>query len=318
MNDIYTRGKMLFFDFMNRLDSNWDILFSGIVSAIIGMVLFKALTRYFFKKAKINTFKFENLLVPFIAIFMISAVLLLLKSWNGEDITDGQVLTAIVSFISPFIAFTGAYTIFNLGKEKEKFDIEEKKDNSYKNLYYTLKNTVESTLTQMEKTVNEYCNMIDDPLFKDSDIFSKDKEIHSNLISIYENKIVNLTVYQKLRIEDFKHKVNEIITNTNTNYRILVNDPEWHRNLENTCGLNEEMISKWLNMLSLNKINNDLEFLNCREFMITLINEIAGNKKLKEKYNLKFINVNLYGIDEYGRKQLENKDISVSEKSPSN
>ena len=117
--------------FVQQLYNNLSIFCLGIVVTIIGIAIVKiviAIRHNKIKKIQDKTIGFEDVIVPFIIIFLVFAATILVKSWNGKDITDGQVLTAIVSFISPFIAFIGAYTLAEVNYSRSEKQREKKKN----------------------------------------------------------------------------------------------------------------------------------------------------------------------------------------------
>lgn len=128
--ELFNKFEYMLIRTINNLDifcfSILFIIFLGYVVYFIVKILNKLIL-----KSEIKEIKLDILLVPFISIFMICAAALILKSWgSGKDavITDSNVLSAIVSFISPFIAFTGAYTLSEINHNKsEKLRIENEK-----------------------------------------------------------------------------------------------------------------------------------------------------------------------------------------------
>ena len=121
--------------FVQQLYNNLSIFCLGIVVTIIGIAIVKiviAIRHNKIKKIQDKTIGFEDVIVPFIIIFLVFAATILVKSWNGKDITDGQVLTAIVSFVSPFIAFIGAYTLAEVNYSRSEKQREKKEESSFK------------------------------------------------------------------------------------------------------------------------------------------------------------------------------------------
>lgn len=282
--------------FMQRVFSNLEVFCFGIIIAIIGIALFKIITKV--KQKRFD--KIEHVLVPFVIAFMVFIAFLLLKSWGGKNaiITDAHVLSASISFVSPFIAFTGAYTIFNLGKEKEEEERKRKEEKAYVSLYQTLRSSVENTLTEMNKIGDEYHNMINNPLFKDTTFFTGD--VKQDLILIYENnfniQVEGLTYKQKEYIVKLKKRMPQIFNNKN--YKLCIDDPEWNESLRFTGGIDKSMITMWLNMLNLNSFDNVALFINCRDNMVTIVNDIARSN-VGKKYRLHEIRVKLHYISEY-------------------
>lgn len=121
--------------FVQQLYSNLSVFCLGIVVTIIVIATVKiviSIRHNKIKKIQDKTIGFEDIIVPFIIIFLVFAATILVKSWNGKDITDGQVLTTIVSFVSPFIAFIGAYTLAEVNYSRSEKQREKKEESSLK------------------------------------------------------------------------------------------------------------------------------------------------------------------------------------------
>lgn len=114
-----------------RILNNLDIFISGIFFIIaFGYILYlltgmvhKAITKTDKREAKLDI-----LLLPFIIFCMILAISIGISGWKKGNITEANLLMATVSFISPFIAFTGAYAIFEFGQNKSDRENKEKEN----------------------------------------------------------------------------------------------------------------------------------------------------------------------------------------------
>lgn len=271
--------KEKFIDFMSRLDSNWDIFFVGTVATIIGVVLFNITTRYIKNKrenAEGKIMKLEDLLLLFICIFMIFAGVLLLKSWNGTDITDGQVLTATVSFISPFIAFTGAYTIFNLGKNSDKLKEKEYAEDMLSNLLYVTLKETNGVVGKIYKSYKIQCIGEEKELNIKNDKYEESRAFTSGLLSLYDNE-------NKSRLDALRKIIKEEKLNK------LVYDSDWTKYLKHIEKNKRASIIKWLNLLKSDEINESL-FLTSRELMITTIQLNPLNKYISDIDKVKNLN----------------------------
>ena len=74
--------------FVQQLYNNLSIFCLGIVVTIIGIAIVKiviAIRHNKIKKIQDKTIGFEDVIVPFIIIFLVFAATILVKSWNGKS-----------------------------------------------------------------------------------------------------------------------------------------------------------------------------------------------------------------------------------------
>ena len=288
--------------FGHQLFNNLDVFCFGIIIAIAGIFFIKMIVtirqnkRNSIKKSLIGV---EDLLLPLIGILLVIAIILLAKSWNGKDITDANVLSAIVSFISPFIAFTGAYSLAEYNNKrseeirkdkeyKEKLAKEEQYKKEMEHKKYMLFTMLEYSITQTRIATNEIENQ-----YKNN---YKGLNIGQN---VFLHKKYNLT--GKLK-DDFKTM---IFVKSQNDYKAYMN---FYRQLDGTFTsmLDKHKISDrviyikdWYNYLD---CVSDFEDLNT---IILWINLLNYNKMDVDSYTYMFIS-NRCSIDRIIKKYYPN------------
>lgn len=291
--------------FGHQLFNNLDVFCFGIITAIVGTAIIKMIvTIRHNKRSKTekSVIGVEDLLLPFISIFVIIAFVLIAKSWNGKDITDANVLSAIVSFISPFIAFTGAYSLAEYNnkrsegirekeeekekekiaeqerKEREKIDNEKKEEELYaKDMLYSL---LEYTVKETEGLISRiHQNSIYRRALKDK----MDLKCICNR-SVTEEKKLFRKCLLDADINDVEYKEQILKILSENNVVNLVYDSDWTKYMRYVTSKERQSIISWIHTLK----NNDFYMIPYnRDIIITILNgEISSYNKNKKLIKL--------------------------------
>jgi len=211
----------------------------------------------------------------------------------GANISDANKLSTIASFTAPFIAFSGAYLIFEFGQKKAD---KEKKLENVKKLEYKkvmLYNFLESTIVGTSKLVKELhhfsCKYGD--VFKEEDrdicrrvqrlmdTVAKDKYDDMFYFTIcgivYAGSNENFTLPKNIYGRRLQCNFNELIEMDRIDLSRLLYDENWTTYLD--C-LNDhkkiQIIINWVNLLRNNSQGfNVIDFLRYRNEVIKLIDE---------------------------------------------
>ena len=255
--------------FVQQLYSNLSIFCLGIVVTIIGMAIIKiviAISHNKRKKIQDKTIGFKDVIIPFIIIFLVIAVTILIKSWNGKDITDGQVLTAIVSFVSPFIAFIGAYTLAEVNYSRSEKQREKKEELS-------LKEKQEINNQKLEHKKNMLYTMLEFSLLQ-TRIVSKEIE------KFYREN------YEKIYVSDISiaSKYN-IIGNFTTDYlkMIMVKNIDDYHGFINYI---KELDNTFINMLNEQKISDKVIYIKNWYDYLDCVQSVKDVQKITHWINL--------------------------------
>ncbi|SFJ12357.1 hypothetical protein SAMN02910355_1131 [Terrisporobacter glycolicus] len=120
---MFTELSNMILYMIGRIFNNLDIFISSIFFILVfGYILYFLVRRVhkLITKSETRDAKLDILLVPFIIFFMLLAVIIVISGQENNTITEANILVAIVSFISPFIAFTGAYALSDINHNKSE------------------------------------------------------------------------------------------------------------------------------------------------------------------------------------------------------
>lgn len=212
----------------------------------------------------------------------------------GEGITDANVLSLIASFTSPFIAFSGAYLIFEFGqkksdkenKKKEEYEKRKKKEEydklqeHKKNMIYTM---LEYSLLQTKIPSTE----INDYYIDNYNELQVDNQLLANKYSLTGNFIEDFTIILKSKSSvdmeefiNFSYKLDEKlleIFNEYKTFKKVIYIDNWYDYLD--CIPNAEevyTITLWINMIK----NSDTTI----DVNVFLRNRIIIDSIIKKNY----------------------------------
>jgi len=289
--------------FFQRTANNLDIFCFSTFIIIVGSVLLYIVSKLLYKiatkstKSKETVVKLEILLIPFIAIFLICAASLMLESWTAGKrdavITDANVLMATVSFISPFIAFTGAYSLSEMNYKKSEFirkqqedDAEDKQeqyalDMLYSLLSFTIKEQHELWQLYALRIVQEYELRygIDEieTLFKDSTLY----EMLAEPYEIGEKAEILNGIINDIEFSDKEDKESKF--NVRGCFSELIYDKNWTAYLYYINKENREHIVKWFNYLEENKTRMSITLIiEYREKVLQILQELGFTEMEEE------------------------------------
>lgn len=272
-------------------------------------------------KKMINTLTIFTVIVLTILLILLE-LSIVLPSFNWEVVDRNTLITSIATIIGGFFGFIGAaigvigtYGAFYLGVKKEQ---EKEIKLSYQLIYYILKNSLVKTEKLTKNIVDSYDGLEDSikKQFLKGNIKSDIKYIsehftaeytfvskwNSNLIpkgmvekqwsSLYLFNIVN----EKL-INDIEHK--KLIYNEEC-YKAIIDLPEDYM----------DNIMTWINNLKFNTFKDVYEFIETRDNIIAIVEEISNSKYIKseDKNRCKEREVeNKFNINKYKKNSNVNK-----------
>ncbi|MCC0697771.1 hypothetical protein [Clostridioides sp. ES-S-0048-02] len=227
----------------------WIIL---LIVVLIGIIIF------YRKKMHNNTFeKSLKMIIFMFIVFMILTIIYICI--NGENITDSNILSAIVSITAPVIAFSGAYTLFELGHIKNK---QENKEYAEDMLFSLLKHTIIETdsmtyLIYMKCLIREVANTSK----QIPELISDTPKLE---LERFENKLRDI---KKNNIK-FMEELNTLICPSKLNK--LVYDNEWTKYMKYIKHEYREIIIRWIDILKSEEIETNF-FLNYRNSVILVL-----------------------------------------------
>lgn len=289
----------------NRVINNLDIFISSMIFIVVfGYIVYFIVIKVhkLITKSEISGAKLDILLVPFIILFMLVAVAIGVSGWNNETITEANILVAVVSFLSPFIAFVGAYALAeenhkkseNIRKTQE--DIENNKKLEYKKLM--LFNLLDYTI---HKTENLYAEL--NKCYKGAysgelkDNLPPVKGYENEVIGELENDVPRIhTLISNQKVKGFANSLKVLFNDTflrDVHLNEFVYDKNWTSYLDCIPKLRDEhkvrdiqRITNWLMVLQEYKSEgynrkqiDPIDFVLMRRGIKGLIDELAPDIK---------------------------------------
>lgn len=216
----------------------------------------------------------------------------------GKDITDANRLSTIASFTSPFIAFSGAYLIFEFGQAKS--DREKKLENNKKLEYKKLMlfNLLDYTIVKT-KAIYEDLNYIYSEDYKYLfELLTKHGLENKLTGDLYEDCIEINSLKSMMNLNQFNAAINDLFNDKYLReYRLYehVYDKNWTSYLDCIQSIDKEKyieniqnIITWLTLLENSKVDkynfiqiDSIEFVIKRRKIDEIINKLAP--EIKEK-----------------------------------
>ncbi len=221
------------------------------ISIVFLIIIFIGVIIFYRKKIHNNTFeKSLKMIIFMFIVFMILTIIYICI--NGDEITDSNILSAIVSITAPVIAFSGAYILFELGHIKNK---QENKEYAEDMLFSLLKHTIIETdsityLIYMKCLIRE----VADTSKQISELISETPKLE---YMRFKNKLIDI----KKNNTKFIEELNTLICVSKLNK--LVYDNEWTKYMKYIKHEYREMIIRWIGILNSKEIEIDF-FLNYR------------------------------------------------------
>lgn len=230
----------------------------------------------------------------------------------GTNITDANILSSIVSFTAPFIAFSGAYLIFEFGQKKADREKKIESDTKLEYKKLMLFNLLDYTILKTDNIYQELNNCYLDYYtsgFKLPTEEGFENEIRGNL---YNDCVRIYSLYDRDDVKEFNRMLKSLFNGTYLREHHLyehIYDNNWTSYLDCIPSLDNEhyieniqRITTWIILLQNSKVEgisfkqiDPIDFVLKRRGIDGVIDELAPEikeKGFRSKYNM--INQEIY------------------------